>query len=272
MSNKLISACLAHLIVVSYKNVWGQGELALIDEKKVSLMTKISIFEKNEKNNGLVMSRYFKQDYVRYSALMTLVSATIVFWTIVGAYVFIRFENLLSDINDMDYFGIMYKVLGWYVVFCLMYYILAFFVYSYRYEKARKGLTDYNCNLRDLIELTGGPMHHGKLIKNSDIKSVKTETKKPSEEVKTRKTVVNKTEMINKRQQQEDEERKRQIIENSKRLEARRAEKKEQEQQKQMDIERTRQQIRERRMAIEEEQRKKRMQEYADSMRKGDNE
>ena len=257
--------------MVSYKNVLEQGELALIDEKKVSLMTKISIFEKNEKGRGLVMSRYFKQDYVRYSALMTLVSATIVYWTIVGAYIFIRFEKLLADINDMDYFRIMYKVLGWYVAFCLVYYILAYFVYSYRYEKARKGLTEYNSNLRDLIELTGGPMHHGKLIKNSNIKTVKTETKNPADETKTRKTIVNKSEMINKRQQIEDEERRRQIIENSKRLEARRAEKKEQEEQKQMDVEHTRQQIRERRMAIEEEQRKKRMQEYADSMRKGDN-
>ncbi|MBQ9610546.1 MAG: hypothetical protein IJV15_14030 [Lachnospiraceae bacterium] len=243
----------------------------MIDEKKVSLMTKISIFEKKEKNNGLVMSRYFKQDYVRYSALMTIVSATIVYWTIVGAYVFVRFENLLADIDDMDYFGIMYKVLGWYVVFCLVYYILASFVYSYRYEKARKGLTEYNSDLRDLIELTGGPMHHGKLIKNSEIKAVKTEVKDPSEEKKTKKNVVNKTEMINKRQQMEDEERRKQIIENSKRLEAKRAEKKEQENKKMLEIEQAKQQIRERRMALEEEQRKKRMQEYADSMRKGDN-
>ena len=234
----------------------------MVDENKVSLMTKLSIFEKREKGRGLVMSKYFKQDYVRFSALKTIVAATIVYWTIVGCYVFVYFEKLLSQVNDMDYFGIMYKMLGWYVIFCLVYYVLAYFVYSYRYEKARKGLTEYNSNLRDLIELTGGPMHHGKLVKNSEIKTLKTDAPdraKSASSSDKKRTVVNKTAMINERQHQEDEEKRRQIIENNKRLEAQRAAKKEQEAQKQMDIERTREQIRQRRMAIEAEQRKQRM-------------
>ncbi len=243
----------------------------MLDENKVRLMTRLSIFEKNEKANGLVMSKFFEQDYVRFNALKTLVAATVVYWIIVGSYVFISFETILSEINNLDYFGVMYRILGWYVMFCFVYFVFAYLLYSYRYRKNRHGLTQYNSDLRDLIELSGGPMHHGKLVKNSNINVVKeNETKKNTDPSKKR-TVVNKSEMLNNRLKQEEEAKSKQIIENARRLEERNAKKKAMEEQKQKDIEEAKRQIRERRMALEEEQKKMRMQEYAENYKKGDN-
>lgn len=244
----------------------------MLDEKKVRLMTRLSIYEKKEKNDGLVMSKFFERDYVRYNVLKTLVAATVVYWTIVGAYVFISFEVILSEINDMDYFGVMYRILGWYVAFCFVYFVFAFLVYTYRYNKKRKGLTEYNSNLRDLIELSGGPMHHGKLVKNSSIKTVRDSESsvKKTPSAKSR-SVVNRTEMVNNRLKKEEEERNKQIIENSRRLEEQRARRKAAEEQKQREVEEAGEKIRQRRLALEEEQRQKRMQEYAETYRKGDN-
>lgn len=244
----------------------------MVDENKVRLMTKLSIYEKKEKNDGLLMSKFFERDYVRYNVLKTLVAATVVYWTIVGAYVFISFEVILSKINNLDYFRVMYRILGWYVAFCFVYFVISYLVYTYRYNKKRKGLTEYNSNLRDLIELSGGPMHHGKLVKNSNIKVIRDDEAVNKEKTPEKKrNVVNRTEMLNNRLKQEEEERNRQIIENSKRLEEQRARKKAMEVQKQREVEEAKQEIRQRRMALEEEQRQKRMQEYAETYRKGDN-
>ncbi len=245
----------------------------MLDENKVRLMTRLSIFEKKEKNDALPMSRFFERDYVRFNVLKTLVAATIVYWTVVGAYVFISFEVILAQINNMDYFGVMYRILGWYVVFGFVYFVFAYLVYSYRYNSKRKGLARYNSDLKDLIELSGGPMHRGKLVKNSNIKVIKDDeaVKKNASSENNNKNVVNRTEMLNNRLKQEEEERNRQIIENSRRLEEQRAKKKALEEQKKREAEETRLQIRQRRMALEEEQRQKRMQEYAESYRKGDN-
>ena len=43
----------------------------MVDEKKTILMTKLAIFEKHEKNKSLVVSKYYRSDYVRYNVLKT---------------------------------------------------------------------------------------------------------------------------------------------------------------------------------------------------------
>ncbi|MBQ9232812.1 MAG: hypothetical protein IJ167_02085 [Lachnospiraceae bacterium] len=244
----------------------------MIDEKKVELMTRLSIYEKKEKDKGLAMSKFFERDYVRYNVLKTLVAATVVYWTIVGAYVFISFEVILAKINNMDYFGIMYKILGWYVAFCFVYFVFAYLVYTYRYNSKRKGLAKYNSDLRDLIELSGGPMHHAKLVKNSNINVINDDDVKKKNSASNRsRSTVNRTEIVNNRIKQEEEERNRQIIENSKRLEERRAAQRAMQEEKQRQAEEARLEIRRKRMALEEEQKRQRMQGYSETYRKGDN-
>ena len=113
----------------------------MVDEKKTILMTKLAIFEKHEKNKSLVVSKYYRRDYVRYNVLKTWVAATILYWSIVAGYIFMAFDSILEQLNDLDYFGIVYKMLGGYVIVCLVYFLFATFLYNYRYQSADSGTT-----------------------------------------------------------------------------------------------------------------------------------
>lgn len=141
----------------------------MVEEKKVSLMTKLAIYEKRQKHKDIPVSRFYKTDYVRYNVLKSIVAATIAYWLIVGVYIYLKFEDILAKLNEVDYFEMMYKVLGSYAVVCVVYLIFASAVYYVRYEFARPGLTDYNSNLRDLIEEQGGPSHHRKPVKGKAV-------------------------------------------------------------------------------------------------------
>lgn len=143
----------------------------MVDEKKVSLMTKLEIYERQQQNKSIPMSRFYKTDYVRYNVLKTIVAATIAYWLVVGIYIFMQFEDILEKLNEIDYFDLVYRVLITYVMFCVAYFFFATIVYYVRYELARPGLTEYNSNLRDLIELQGGPAHHRKKIKGKVVKT-----------------------------------------------------------------------------------------------------
>lgn len=228
--------------------------IILIDEKKVGLMTRLAVYEKHEKRRNLVMSRYYQTDYVRYNVLKTWVASTVAYWLIVGAYAFMKFDELLAEINDIDYFSLMYKILGGYVVFCLVYFLFSSMVYHYRYIKAKSGLVEYNSNLKDLIELEGGPMHHGKLIKNSEIGV--TSDKKPDEkeaadsEKKEPRTVVNRSRIVEQRIQEEEKRKGEEIIENVRRRNERNEEMLRIKKQQEAD----RRRIQERRKQIEQEQ------------------
>lgn len=230
----------------------------MIDEKKVGLMTRLAIYEKHEKRRNLVMSRYYQTDYVRYNVLKTWVASTVAYWSIVGSYVFMKFDDLLAKINDIDYFDLMYKILGGYVAFCLVYFLLSSMVYHYRYIKAKPGLVEYNSNLRDLIELEGGPMHRGKPVKNfvseenSEQAPEKQEASAP--EKQEQRTVVRRSEIVKRRIQEEEKRKEEEILENVKKRNERLAERNEEMLRIKRQQEADKRRIQERRRQIEQEQ------------------
>ena len=73
----------------------------MIDEKKVALMTKLAIFEKHESSDSLVLSKYYKSDYVRYNMLKALIAGTVVYWAIIAAYVFMKFDRCWQILTSL---------------------------------------------------------------------------------------------------------------------------------------------------------------------------
>lgn len=192
----------------------------MIDENKVRLMTKIAIYEKKEENRNLIISKFYKSDYVRFNVLKTLIAATVAFWSIVGAYVFIKFDDLLAKVSEVDYFDVMYKLLGAYVFVCLGFFFFAEIVYSYRYSMAKPGLIKYNVHLKRLIESYGGKKRKKKKTPSKVVGTVvEDELELELEDAPQQNNTVKikKTDMISKRKQQKEEERNQQIIENAQR-------------------------------------------------------
>ena len=125
----------------------------MLNEEKIRLMTQVSIYEKNEEFGSLVLARYYREDYVRLGCIKTILVATVTYWLIVAVYVFYRFEEILREINNMDYFSVIGKLMLGYVGFAGIMFIFAFLIYHIRYQTAKKGLIRYNRNLKKLIEM-----------------------------------------------------------------------------------------------------------------------
>ena len=115
-------------------------------------MTRIAIYEKNNEHEGLALAKYFREDYIKYNLLKTLVTSTFCFWTFVVASVLLNFEKYLSEFGSANYFKLVSKLMGNYVIFLVIFELIAFAAYSYRYYRAKPGLVEYNGNLRRLIE------------------------------------------------------------------------------------------------------------------------
>lgn len=180
-------------------------------------MTKLAIYEKREANKGLAISKYYKSDYVRYNVLKTWVAATVVYWTIIAAYVFMKFDDLLAKINEIDYFNVMYKMLGGYVVVCLVYYLFSSMVYNYRYSKAKPGLVKYNSNLKKLIALEGGGPVRRKVVERPDVVVIEDDFEgfeNNYDEQRQARNVVRRSDMVKQRLAQEERLKEKEIIKN----------------------------------------------------------
>lgn len=196
----------------------------MVEEKKVRLMTKLAIYEKKQNHKDISVSRFYKTDYVRYNVLKSIVAATIAYWLIVGIYIYLKFEDILAKLNEVDYFDLMYKVLGTYAVVCVVYLVFTSAVYYVKYEFARPGLTEYNSNLRDLIEELGGPSHRRKPVKGKVVSkhqaAVALETEEGLEQspytTRDRDGRVSRVAMVMQKQAEADRLREQQIVANVK--------------------------------------------------------
>lgn len=224
----------------------------MVDEKKTILMTKLAIFEKHEKNKSLVVSKYYRSDYVRYNTLKTWVAVTILYWSLIAGYVFMAFDSILEKLNDLDYFAIVYKMLGGYVVVCGIYFLFSFILYNYRYKKIKEGLIQYNVNLKALIHVDDTPgMKNHMLEESGRTTDNVSQARVTDSEARAR---VSRSDIIQRQLQEQQERKNQEIIENVKRRNERLSAQQELEQQKLREMEEERRRIRARREQLEREQ------------------
>ena len=126
----------------------------MLNEGKIMLMTKVAIYEKHEENDKLVMARYFREDYIKYGCLKTVVATTFVYWTYVAIYILMSFEKILDQLTDMDmdYFEVISVYLKGYVVACVVMFVYSFIIYLFKFQLAKPGVIKYNGMLRKLLK------------------------------------------------------------------------------------------------------------------------
>lgn len=223
----------------------------MVDENRVKLMTKLTIYEEKQMHKAIAMSKFYKRDYVRSNVLKTWVASTVVYWSVFAAYIYMHFEDVLAKINEFDYFDIMYKLLAGYVVFCAIYFVFSSLVYGYRYEKAKSGLAEYNGNLKRLIAIDSGEEPIVKVV--DDDTRVSEEMNKEHNDANQR-LKVNRMELMRKQQKLEEEKKEQEIIENVRKRNERVAAKNETLSRQQREAEEDKRRIRERRLQLEREQ------------------
>lgn len=124
----------------------------MLNEEKVILMTRLAMYEQSLGKEDLDKAKYFKSDYVKYNCLKTLVSTTILFVAVVASYIYYNMGTIIENLADMDFFKIAYKLVIAYAVTCLIFALIAWALYTYRYTKAKPKLIQYNKSLKKLIE------------------------------------------------------------------------------------------------------------------------
>ena len=123
----------------------------MLNFEKIRLMTRITMYEKQHEDD-IVLSHYYREDYVRYGCIRTIIVATITYWSIVAMYILYKFQDIIRDINTMDYFSVIGKLMFGYLGFCAIMYIFGFVVYHIRFQLAKKGLIEYNRNLKKYLK------------------------------------------------------------------------------------------------------------------------
>jgi hypothetical protein len=125
----------------------------MLNEERIILMTHMASYEMHEGKKNVAIGRFFRGDYISIQVLKAIASATIAFGIIFGLYVIYNFEDLLGNIYQIDLIAFAQNTLLAYVIVVVVYAVISYLVYSFRYFRARKSLKTYYNNLKKLNAL-----------------------------------------------------------------------------------------------------------------------
>lgn len=125
----------------------------MLNEERIKLMTKMASYEANEGKRNMAIGNYFRGDYISVQVIKSILHATIAFFIVFALFVFYDLEILMADVYKMDLLDLGKTIILYYLGFVLVYAVISYAVYAYRYAKARKSLKVYYNNLKKLAYL-----------------------------------------------------------------------------------------------------------------------
>lgn len=125
----------------------------MLNNNKIKIMTKLALYEQGNGKNDIKTSHFYKMDYIRYSALKTIVSTTVGFillLTLVGLY---NVEYFINKATEVNYRQLGTNIMILYIVVVTAYVVLTMIITSIKYKNTRKNLVKYNKDLKELNEI-----------------------------------------------------------------------------------------------------------------------
>lgn len=124
-------------------------------KKRIRLMTRIAMYEKDEGKTNEPVSRYFRSDYIGLKILGAICCATLVFCMVVGLYFLCNSEILLGDIYKLDLMDYARKLILTYIGFVVAYVSIVAVVFFFKYNRAVKYKRIVSKNLKKLLARYG---------------------------------------------------------------------------------------------------------------------
>jgi len=122
----------------------------MISEQRVKLMTRLAAYEQKEGKKNEEIGSYFRDDYISFQILKSVIYGTMAFLLVVGLIVLYDSELFMSDIYKIDIIDYAKKIIFYYLGFTGIYVLISYVIYAIRYRRAKKRLRVYFNNLKRL--------------------------------------------------------------------------------------------------------------------------
>ncbi len=125
----------------------------MLNEEKVKVMTRLSMYEHREGRKYLPVSKYYRSDYIGLALIKNFFLVTIGYVLILAGVAAYFAEYLMDNIHKMNLVNLgVYAVLG-YVGMLIFYSVLTYVQYSIRYYRAKKSVKEYYIELTKLEKM-----------------------------------------------------------------------------------------------------------------------
>lgn len=122
----------------------------MINEERIVLMTKLASYEKGEGKQSMAVGKYFRGDYISLHLLKTVINGTLAYLLCFGVYLLYYFEDIMANLYNMDFALFARNIIYYYVIFIVVYGLVTYIFFTFRFIKAKKSIKRYYHNLKKL--------------------------------------------------------------------------------------------------------------------------
>ena len=123
----------------------------MLNNEKIILMTKLSLYEQKNEKSEIKSSRYFKSDYMLMKMLGSFISVTVGYLLCLVLWIIFSADKMIGSMTTTGKFvGLLVILVIIYVALTVTYMIFSYAFYSHRFRKIRRNLKEYNGDLKTL--------------------------------------------------------------------------------------------------------------------------
>lgn len=123
----------------------------MLNNEKIILMTKLSLYEQKNQKKEIKTGKYFKSDYMLLKMLGSFISVTIGYLLCLGVWFMYSSDQVLANMTTLGRFtGFIVVIILIYVIVAITYMIFSYAFYSHKFRTIRKNLKEYNGDLKTL--------------------------------------------------------------------------------------------------------------------------
>ncbi|MCR5223164.1 MAG: hypothetical protein K6D90_09910 [Lachnospiraceae bacterium] len=125
----------------------------MLNNEKIRLMTRMASFDEVEGKRDIAVNGYFRGDYICFQVVMSAIYGTIAFAVVVALYLLYNLESFLADFYKMDLMAFAKDWLTRYFIVLLIYLVISYFVYAFRFSRSKRRIRAYQQQLKQLHQI-----------------------------------------------------------------------------------------------------------------------
>lgn len=123
----------------------------MLNNEKIILMTKLSLYEQKKQKKEISTSKYFKGDYMSLKMFSSFFYITIAYLLSLALVIMYGADKLLASMSTTGKFTALIIILVVvYLIITILYLIFCYAFYSHKFREYRKRLKEYNGDLKTL--------------------------------------------------------------------------------------------------------------------------
>lgn len=125
----------------------------MLDKKRIRLMSKTAMYEKQHIREDMKISSYYKKDYSSMNTVLTLLWVTVGYLIVAGTVLFLNMDALLENLTVQKLVVIVGILLAAYLILLIVYGISAAGYYKKRHTDSKQRVKKYYRDLNRLSKM-----------------------------------------------------------------------------------------------------------------------